>query len=63
MLLMFVTLALVNDRLTIDAVVIETLLNDASVQQMFVILASVPVRLTIEAVVIETLLNEAFVDC
>ena len=59
---MFVKLASVAERLTIDAVVIETLQKDASVQHMFVKLASVTDKLTIEAVVIDALLKEAFVD-
>ena len=48
--------------LRIEAVVIETLQKDASVQHIFVKLASVADKLTIDAVVIETLLKEAFVD-
>ena len=56
---MFVRLAFVAGRFVIDAVVLETLLNDAFDDSCSILLTN---KLVIDAVLIHTLLNDAFID-
>ena len=56
---MLVILAFVADKFVTDAVIIETLLNDALVDSCNILLTN---KLVIDAVLIHTLLNEALVD-
>ena len=56
---MLVILAFVEDKLVTDAVIIETLLNEALVDSCNILLTN---KFVIDAVLIHTLLKDAFVD-
>ena len=67
MLYIFVKHALIADKFTIEAVLIETLTKEALVDKarvllMFVKHAFVAERITMEAVFIDALVKEALVD-